>query len=104
MDDAPSHTSSAQLSINEKKEPADTTTMPAEEHQETKEQATSAGGPVALANLEQAAAETTPQEDEDEYPKAFKLAFITIALCLSVFCMALVCPRKNFTLKLETDS
>ena len=29
-------------------------------------------------------------EDEDEYPKAWRLAVISIALCLSVFCMALV--------------
>ena len=28
-------------------------------------------------------------EDETEYPKSTKLALITIALCLSVFCMAL---------------
>lgn len=29
-------------------------------------------------------------DDETEYPSGFKLAMITIALCLSVFCMALV--------------
>lgn len=29
------------------------------------------------------------EDDEEEYPKAWKLAIITIALCLSVFCMAL---------------
>ena len=28
-------------------------------------------------------------EDDVEYPKSMKLALITIALCLSVFCMAL---------------
>lgn len=88
--DAPSLTSSLPPSVSEKKEPADTT-MPAEEHHDSKEKAATAGGPVALANVEQAAAEATPDEDEDEYPKAWKLAFITIALCLSVFCMALVC-------------
>ncbi|EOD51089.1 putative mfs transporter protein [Neofusicoccum parvum] len=86
--DAPSLTSSLPPSVSEKKEPADTT-MPAEEHHDSKEKAATAGGPVALANVEQAAAEATPDEDEDEYPKAWKLAFITIALCLSVFCMAL---------------
>lgn len=34
----------------------------------------------------------TPQDDEDdfEYPTKWKLAAITVALCLSVFCMALV--------------
>jgi hypothetical protein len=30
------------------------------------------------------------EEDDFVYPKGFKLAAITIALCLSVFCMALV--------------
>jgi hypothetical protein len=37
-------------------------------------------------------------EDEDnfEYPKAWRLTFITLALCLSVFCMALV--RSSCTL------
>lgn len=30
------------------------------------------------------------EEDNFEYPKAWKLAIITLALCLSVFCMALV--------------
>jgi hypothetical protein len=30
------------------------------------------------------------EEDDAEYPKSWKLALITIALCLSVFCMALV--------------
>lgn len=29
-------------------------------------------------------------ENEDDYPKAWRLGAITIALCLSVFCMALV--------------
>lgn len=31
------------------------------------------------------------QEDSTEYPAAWKLGLITIALCLSVFCVALVC-------------
>lgn len=31
----------------------------------------------------------TDEEDDHEYPKAWKLGVITIALCLSVFCMAL---------------
>lgn len=30
------------------------------------------------------------EDPEHEYPKAWRLAVITIALCLSVFCMALV--------------
>ncbi|KAH7062488.1 major facilitator superfamily domain-containing protein [Macrophomina phaseolina] len=60
--DAPSPTSSAPPSVNEKKEPAGTTiAMPAEE--------------------------THP--DREKTPSSWKLGFITIALCLSVFCMAL---------------
>ena len=52
-------------------------------------------------NREKPIIETTPAEeaaaadnldgDEIEYPGGTKLAIITLALCLSVFCMALVC-------------
>lgn len=35
-------------------------------------------------------ATTEEQDEEEEYPAAWKLGLITIALCLSVFCMALV--------------
>lgn len=38
--------------------------------------------------VEKAAA--TSDEEEIEYPSSWKLVLITIALCLSVFCMALV--------------
>lgn len=43
---------------------------------------------------EQDSAENVP-EDETEYPSGMKLGLISLALCLSVFCMALVrskCP------------
>jgi hypothetical protein len=33
------------------------------------------------------------KDDESEYPNKLKLALITIALCLAVFCMALVCVK-----------
>jgi hypothetical protein len=33
------------------------------------------------------------KDDESEYPNKLKLALITIALCLAVFCMALVCLK-----------
>jgi hypothetical protein len=42
---------------------------------------------------EQSSQKSASNEDDDddfEYPKAWKLAIITLALCLSVFCMALV--------------
>jgi len=39
-----------------------------------------------------------PEEDaEHEYPKAWRLAAITIALCLSVFCMALVSITRTYS-------
>jgi hypothetical protein len=41
----------------------------------------------------QVSASASEEEDKDfEYPKGWKLGAITIALCLSVFCMALVSP------------
>lgn len=54
--------------------------------------------PVPVADLpektpdETAVATTSNEEDEAnfEYPKAFRLVIVTVALALSVFCMALV--------------
>ncbi|KAF2441142.1 MFS general substrate transporter [Karstenula rhodostoma CBS 690.94] len=43
---------------------------------------------AVVDEAEQGAEEAEP-ENEDEYPKAWRLAAITVALCLSVFCMAL---------------
>lgn len=37
------------------------------------------------------------EEDDFEYPTKWKLAIITIALCLSVFCMALVGLTNSYT-------
>ncbi|KAK7550655.1 MFS transporter [Phyllosticta citricarpa] len=52
-----------------------------------------AGGPIAVANIERTPSEDDAQieldEDGVEYPGAWKLALITVALCLTVFCMAL---------------
>lgn len=36
------------------------------------------------------ASDDDDDDDDFEYPKAWRLAVITLALCLSVFCMALV--------------
>jgi hypothetical protein len=47
-----------------------------------------------------AAAEEDEDEDEEDYPKAWRLTVITVALCLSVFCMALVrasCLRSSYS-------
>jgi hypothetical protein len=38
-----------------------------------------------------------------EYPHGVKLGLITLALCLSVFLMALVCLHKNALSKFQTD-
>jgi len=54
--------------------------------------------PVAATDLpektpDEAAVATTSDEDDEanfEYPKAFRLVIVTVALALSVFCMALV--------------
>jgi MFS family permease len=40
-------------------------------------------------SLEREEISSNDEEDDMEYPKAWKLTVITIALCLSVFCMAL---------------
>jgi len=47
-------------------------------------------------------ASSASEEDETDYPKAWKLAAITIALCLSVFCMALVRPIPPVPLQLSS--
>lgn len=42
------------------------------------------------ASKRNSTASASDEDDDFEYPKGFKVAAITIALCLSVFCMALV--------------
>jgi hypothetical protein len=44
------------------------------------------------------------EEDDFVYPKGFKLAAITIALCLSVFCMALVSYTPPYLYANTTES
>jgi hypothetical protein len=77
---------------DEKMQPTTTSTAPESRSQ-------SHDGEVTAAekdpNVEGAAAkkqgeeEEEVEEDETEYPKSMQLALISIALCLSVFCMAL---------------
>jgi hypothetical protein len=44
------------------------------------------------AGMEAMIEETGEEEEDDyDYPKSWKLGLISAALCLSVFCMALVC-------------
>jgi hypothetical protein len=47
-------------------------------------------GEETVARADQGSA-SGDDDDDFEYPTAWKLAAITTALCLSVFCMALVC-------------
>jgi hypothetical protein len=42
-------------------------------------------------------------KEEDEYPSSWKLALVTIALCLSVFCFALVCKCKSIAICSSID-
>lgn len=55
---------------------------------------------------EKAATRTAEEEedDENEYPAKWRLALITIALCLSVFCMALVSIEKRELIKRGANS
>lgn len=48
--------------------------------------------PTQEEKKEDGDAETT--EDEEEYPSAWRLTLISIALCLCVFCVALVCTAR----------
>jgi hypothetical protein len=49
------------------------------------------GEKIATPNRDSAiSADAVDEEDDFEYPTKWKLAVITLALCLSVFCMALV--------------
>jgi hypothetical protein len=43
------------------------------------------------------ASASADEEDDFEYPTKWRLTAITIALCLSVFCMALVRIRHSYT-------
>jgi hypothetical protein len=83
-------TRSAEPSVSEKGLPMETavsTSKPASLGEKSKEPVQEETAHEDLHRIDTAA-----QEEADHvYPKAFKLAMITIALCLSVFCMALVC-------------
>jgi hypothetical protein len=46
--------------------------------------------PTGASEDGDAKTEGQTEDDEQEYPAAWRLGLITIALCLSVFCMALV--------------
>ncbi|KAF2452521.1 major facilitator superfamily domain-containing protein [Lineolata rhizophorae] len=79
---------SVEPSVMEKKDPAEVyagdANAPASEAVSMKEGATR---PTSTEEKKPEAQQS--EEEEIEYPKAWKLALITIALCLAVFCMAL---------------
>lgn len=84
-DDTTLAPSDAPSLADEKMQPTATSTLP-----ESRSHSTEDEKPAAL---KEQAAETTgedeDEEDETEYPKSTQLILITVALCLSVFCMAL---------------
>ncbi|OCL13154.1 MFS general substrate transporter [Glonium stellatum] len=79
---------SADPSVFEKREVPVEHAAEASETRSTREKGES---PIAanVANEEKNGDAASDEEAEHEYPTAWKLAMITIALCLSVFCMAL---------------
>ncbi|KAF2206021.1 MFS general substrate transporter [Delitschia confertaspora ATCC 74209] len=54
-----------------------------------REKTTDPDQPTEIREKEEAVSDGSLQEDDHDYPKGWKLAIITIGLCLSVFCMAL---------------
>jgi hypothetical protein len=78
---------SADLSVFEKKEIATGNAAETSEIHSTQEKNET---PVAAQVVEEEKEDAAAEEPEPEYPTSWKLAMITIALCLSVFCMALV--------------
>jgi len=85
----------ASITDKEKTEPAQVTVDPAESRSQSRSQDLAAPVDEGLNATEEkidAVAKEQTDEDEDdgvEYPQAMKLVLITIALCLSVFCMAI---------------
>lgn len=53
-------------------------------------QASHHGSEIGDVSLEKVKTLERPLDDEPEYPSGIKLTIITAALCISVFCMALV--------------
>ena len=83
---------SADLSVFEKKEIATENAAETSEIHSTQEKNET---PVAAQVAEEKEDAASGEEPEPEYPTSWKLAMITIALCLSVFCMALVSSARS---------
>jgi len=67
------------------------TSRSASETHSTKDELENGGLVDKVVASEEEAKEQDGSEDETEYPTGLKLVLITIALSLSVFCIALVC-------------
>ena len=74
--------------------------LPLKDEKATVEDSTNVSPPVSEkppVELARTGTDDTPSEetnDEIEYPAKWRLALIMIALCLAVFCMALVRARR----------
>lgn len=85
---------SADLSVFEKKEIAtENAAETSEIHSIQEKNETAVATQVAEEEKKKDAA--SGEETESEYPTSWKLVMITIALCLSVFCMALVSSARS---------
>ncbi|KAK5133653.1 hypothetical protein LTR08_007507 [Meristemomyces frigidus] len=87
-DTTPVHSGSPSEHDKEKVEPAAITINPTESRTRSRDED---GGNALERKIEAIEQDEQDLEDDEtiEYPKAMKLTLITIALCLSVFCMAL---------------
>ena len=83
---------------DEKKGPVETVMPPAGVSEKATEVATgSIRDGEKTSKRESTASASADEEDDFEYPAKWRLTAITIALCLSVFCMALVSIRATAT-------
>ena len=60
-----------------------------EEEQEKREEGGNGNVDVEAGSGKEGAADAAAEDEDDEYPKGAKLAFIVLALCLSIFLMSL---------------
>lgn len=92
--DGSTEVSSVDSTSIEKKHPVDPA-MPAAQSESTAEKEVVQNPPAETKETNLETAEQQQQDEEEEkddveYPAKWRLALITIALCLSVLCMALV--------------
>jgi len=85
----PAHSGAPSVLDKEKAEPADVTVNPTESRTQSRDEEAQNELEKKIEGIEKDEEEQEKEQDGVEYPKAMKLTLITIALCLSVFCMAL---------------